>query len=163
MSRFVGLRHPSSWCSAALVSLAATLSCSSPLGPRTPVTILVTNATCVSGQCSAVHVYALPNVHVNTPAGPWRLDLGTTSAAQVCFRLPATATFRIVGEHEDQTADTTTFLWTNAHALTLSAALGGTPEDVVSATATFVPARAAGWSVTLPGNAAPVPAAACTP
>ena len=48
--------------------------------PR-PVSLLVTNATCNPGPCTAIRVLAFPDDQPRTPGGLWSLDLGTAQHA----------------------------------------------------------------------------------
>src|SRR5437879_11714758 len=99
----------------------AALSCSSIDEPRSGVTLLVTNESCVTGRCDSLRVLAFPSNQPNTPGGLWSLDLGIMTTAHACFTLPPTATFRVIGMRQDGTADTTTFTWTNTKSLSLGA------------------------------------------
>jgi hypothetical protein len=141
-----------------LISLAVA-ACTSSAAPRSAVTLLVTNATCAAGQCQSLDILAFPSPQPRTPGGFWSLDLGASDAPQVCLTIPPGAKFLVIGG-----ADTTTTTWTNA----LPLSLGEVSQSVnhlqaAPSTGEFVPAGSRGWSVTLPGNALPVPAPACTP
>jgi len=152
------------WLAAFSLILLATVSCSSSVEPRSGVTLLVTNGTCQTGHCDSLRVLGFPSSQPNTPGGLWSLDLGIITAPQACFRLPTTATFRVIGVREDGTADTSTIRWTNANLLSLGAQ---PPSSLLIAanpsTTAFVPADAAGWQLTIPGGSLPTPSSACTP
>lgn len=145
--------------------VVATLACSSSVEPRTGVTLLVTNGSCRLGPCAPLEVFAFPSNQPNTPGGLWSLDLGVITTAQACLTLPSKAEFRVIGVRDGGGADTSTFTWTNAKALSL----GGQPPSAsrfsaTPSTATFVPADAAGWEVTVPGSGShPSQSSACTP
>jgi|SRR6267378_3303022 len=144
--------------------LLVTLSCSSTMNPRSGVTLLVMNGTCVGGHCDSLHVLGFPSAQPATPGGLWSLDLGVSVAPQVCVTIPATATFRVIGENADGTRDTITTTWTDAIPMSLGVVSSPlTRLQALPSTGAFVPARAQGWHITLPGNSAPVPAAACSP
>jgi hypothetical protein len=140
------------------VLFAGTLACSSPGEPGSGVTLLVSNATCDTGQCEAVHVYAFPDDQPLTPGGLWKLDLGTVSGESACFELPRSAKFTVTG------TNTTTYEWTVDHLVALVGQLPSEPAIPASpSTPQFVPSTASGWSITLPGGAAPVVGEACAP
>lgn len=148
--------------SLALLVFAAA-SCSSSVEPRSGVTLLVTNGTCGPQGCDPLEVLAFPSGGPATPGGLWSVDLGLITASQACFTLPASATFRIIGMHEDGTADTSITTWTSAKPLSLGA-LPPSQSPIVAgpSTTTFVPADAAGWRVTFPTGSQATPNAACT-
>lgn len=143
----------------ALLALSLLFGCTSATEPLAPVTLLVANGTCDAGECSTLQVRGFPADQPHTPGGLWSIELGTVTAASACLTLPATASFRVT---DAGTGETRTYSWSGDDALTLGAgdpdagALQATPSTVA-----FVPASASGWSVTLPGGAAPSPAAAC--
>ena len=127
--------------------------------------LLVTNGTCVNGTCTPLQVYAFPSNSPAVPAGPWHFAIGTVTGPSACLSIPARQIF-VVGEVSSTgtviSADTT--VWTTL----LPAALGSAPPSPTglqanSSTTTFTPAQSAGWSITLPGSAAPAPAAVCSP
>jgi hypothetical protein len=129
-----------------------------PLDPA-PSKLLVTNTTCESGACTAFRVLAFPENQPNTPGGYWSLDLGTISAASACLTIPASATFKIT---DASTGVTTTLTWTTAKNVSIGLLTPSQSTIMASpSTGTFVPAKAAGWGVALPGNATPTPAAPC--
>ena len=80
------------------------------VGPRSGVTLLVTNGTCLAGHCDSLRVLAFPSDLPNTPGGPWKLDLGVMTTSQECFVLPPSANFYV---------NTTTFTWTTLVPLSL--------------------------------------------
>lgn len=141
-----------------MLTLAA-LSCSSSLEPRSNITLLVSNGTCAPGPCSAQEVFAFPSNQPNTPGGEWLIDLGTMTGPQLCVTIPISSTFTVSGPGE-----TTTFDWNTAKPM----ALGAQPPamsrfEASPSTSEFVPARGAGWSITLPGGTQAVQVPACTP
>jgi len=145
--------------SASLFLLAA---CSSSVEPRSGITLLVTNGTCMAGPCSSQEVLAFPSNQPNTPGGSWSLDLGTMSAPQLCITIPASATFRVISLNADGSADTTKFTWTTELPVTLGVQAPSTSRILASpSTSKFVPATAAGWNITLPGGSQVVPASTC--
>ena len=98
-----------------------------------------------------------------TPGGFWSVDLGLIATPQACSTLPASATFHVIGEHGDGTADTLTYTWTNAS----SHALGAQPPSssriqASPSTTAFVPADAAGWRITVPTGSKATPSSVCT-
>ena len=139
-----------------LVLVAA--SCSSSVEPRSGVTLLIKNASCTPGPCSTQEVLAFPINQPHTPGGLWSLDLGTMAGPQLCVVIPTSSTFSVIGP-----AETTKFVWNTAKPMSL----GVKPEsasyvDASPSTSEFVPATAAGWSITLPGGAQAVQDTACT-
>jgi hypothetical protein len=159
------LRRRSTLAWTALVAIAA--ACSSPMGTTNDnppsVKLLVVNGTCSVSGCGEVHVLGFPTADQPlTPGGLWSIDLGATTAPQVCLTIPATATFRIIGQTSATTADTITKVWTTMRPL----ALGTLSPDVTRFQATpstdaFEPGMRPGWRVTLPGDGAPIPSDAC--
>jgi hypothetical protein len=152
---------------AALLLIAA-LSCSSivepPAQPRSGITLLVTNGTCLAGPCDSLRVLGFPSKQPPIPAGLWSLDLGIITTSEVCFTLPPSATFLIIGVRDDGTRDTTTYTWTSADSL----ALGAQPPSsfrwpASPSTTAFVPATEAGWRITFPTAEQPTPSSVCTP
>lgn len=149
-------------CRGALSSiLVAFLACSSTAEPHTGVTLHVTNAPCLLGACSPVHVLAFPQKQPLTPGGLWSIDLGLLTAPGACLTFPPSATFRI---WEVGSTDTTKITWTPADSVELGA-LG--PEEsrftALPSTSEFVPASASGWFVTLPGGTRASPGPRCAP
>lgn len=145
----------------ALASVAIAACGKDALAPRSGVTLLVTNATCLTGPCDSLTILAFPSNQPNTPGGYWSLDLGTMTTSQKCFVLQPSANFYVISE---PSADTTTFTWTTL----LPLSLGAERQPVnflfsAPTTTAFVPANAAGWSITLPTDSAATPSAACTP
>lgn len=145
--------------SASLLLLAA---CSSSVEPRSDITLLITNGTCMPGPCSSQEVLAFPSNQPNTPGGSWSLDLGTMSAPRLCITIPASATFSVTSLNADGSADTTKFIWSTELPVTLGVQTPATSRILASpSTSRFVPATAAGWSITLPGSSQVVPASTC--
>ncbi len=143
--------------------LLATLSCSSALEPRSGITLLVTNGTCVPGPCTSQEILAFPSNQPHTPGGYWSLDLGAMTGAELCITLPASATFLVIGLKANGPADTTKFVWTTALPVSLGAQPASASRILASpSTSGFVPVRSAGWSVNLPGGSQIAPGAACT-
>ncbi|HKV51085.1 MAG TPA: hypothetical protein VJO52_07795 [Gemmatimonadaceae bacterium] len=133
--------------------VGAVLACSSSVAPRAGVTLLVTNETCTGGVCDSLDVVAFPGVHTNTPGGPWELDLGWSTTPQQCFVLPASAQFLIIGVNDNGSRDTTTISWSDAQRLSIGTLPPNAPPFGASpATASFVPAAAAGWAISEPSG-----------
>jgi hypothetical protein len=131
--------------------------------PRSGVTLRVTNGTCVMGSCDSLRVLAFPGIQPETPGGFWSLDLGFITTPEACFTLPASAKFYVITEPARSSADTTTYTWTSAIGLSLRAQAPSTPLLQASpSTTSFVPADAAGWSITLPADSKAVADSACT-
>ena len=145
--------------------LLGVFACSSPVEPRSGITLLVTNRPCQAGQCAAVRVLGFPSNQPLTPGGNWSLDLGLLTGPSACLSIPASGIFRVIGVSSDGTkADTTTYNWTSADRFSL----GAQPESASRFTAApstgeFVPSGAAGWSVTLPGAGPISSGPACVP
>jgi hypothetical protein len=134
------------------------LSCSSTLEPRSNVTLLVTNASCALGPCATLAVLAFPAA-AGSSGGPWSLNLGTMTGSQICITIPTSSTFTA-----NDAGDITKTVWNTAEPM----ALGAEPPaanyfQASPSTSDFVPATAAGWSITLPGGTQAVPGPSCTP
>lgn len=141
----------------------AALSCSSSLDAPGNITLLVTNPSCLSGPCSAQEVLAFPGNQPHTPGGYWSLDLGTMTGFSLCVTIPTSATFRVIGVNPDGSADTTRFVWTTALPVALGVQAPSSSRILASpSTSGFVPAMAAGWSITLPGGSQAVPTSPCS-
>lgn len=141
------------------VLLLAVLGCSSHVAPRSDVTLLVINDSCQAGHCDSLDVLAFPSNQPHTPGGLWSIKLGRVTTPQACFSFAASAHFYVIGP----TADTIKYLWTSADPLSLGALRPpGNPLMAGPSTATFVPAAADGWTVSLPSGAQATPAATCT-
>jgi len=144
--------------------MGSALSCSSPEQPRAGVTLLVTNATCAPGPCTAQRVFLYPGNQPLTPGGMWAVDLGLMTGAEMCATIPTSAKFLLIQVNENGTADTTTITWTNLRAAELGSVDTTTPFfAALPSTSEFVAASSAGWSVTLPSGTQAVAAKACTP
>jgi len=67
--------------------------------PPPVVTLLVTNATCSSGQCSSFQIRGYP-IPLNQPSVPggWSEDLGDVSTESACLTMHAADTFRVMSE-----------------------------------------------------------------
>ena len=144
--------------------LFTALSCSSIVEPHSDVTLLVTNGTCVSGHCDSLEVLGFPSNQPATPGGFWSVDVGLITTPQACFTLPASATFHVISEHGDGTADTLTYTWTSASSLALGAQPPSSSRIQASpSTTAFVPADAAGWRITFPTGSKATPSSVCTP
>ncbi len=125
------------------------------VGPRSGVTLLITNATCVAGACDSVRILAFPSDQPNTPGGLWSVDLGVMNTPQKCFILPPSATFYV---------NTTPFVWTTLVPVSIAAqAPGASVLFAHPSTSQFTPANAAGWAITLPTDSVVTESAACTP
>ena len=152
----------------ALVALVA--GCGSPVGPSghatypSGVPLLVTNSNCVAGQCTPLRVLAFPGdaTQPATPGGLWHLDLGVVDQPQTCLFIPPSATFRIIGQHENAPVDTVAITWTTANPISL-AAVPVTPHvfNPSPTTGEFIPATQTTWHVTLPGTSAAEGGAGC--
>ena len=139
-----------------LPALLVVFACTSATGIKTgpSVTLLVTNATCGSGQCSSFQVRGFPSNFPKVPAGPPSLDLGTISTESACLTLPSADTFWVNRRPS---------IWTSRDSLSLGILEPGQPlwGHASPSTAEFVPANSAGWSVTLPDGTAVTPADVC--
>ena len=136
----------------ALLSLLACTSVTEP-GPPPSVTLLVTNATCASGQCSSFRVRGFTDESPHVPGGPLSLELGTVSTESACLTLPPADTFWV---------NSTPSVWTSRDPLSLGIQEPGQFWGHTGpSTVEFVPASSAGWSVTLPGGTAVTTADAC--
>jgi hypothetical protein len=125
------------------------------VGPRSGVTLLVTNGTCLAGHCDSLRVLAFPSDLPETPGGPWVFDLGVMTTSQECFVLPPSANFYV---------NTTTFTWTTLVPLSLRAQPPSAHVLFASpTTSAFIPANAAGWSITFPKDSVAAPSPSCTP
>lgn len=150
------------------LSLLGALACSSSSSstePRSGVTLLVTSGTCQAGSCTPLQILGFPSNQPLTPGGAWSIDLGLLTTPTACLTFPRSAIFRIIGVSNDGTkADTTTLTWTTAIPLSLGAQAPGAFRLMASPnTSAFVPARAAGWTVSLPSGSQVSPAQACSP
>ncbi len=147
---------------AAAAVVLAGLACSSTLEPRSGITLLATNSTCLIGRCDSLEVLAFPSNQPNTPGGYWSFDLGLLTTPEACFKVPASAAFRVIGVNADGSRDTTTFTWTSADPLSLGAqAASGSRIQASPTTAAFVPATAAGWRIAFPTDSRASPGAVC--
>lgn len=141
----------------ALPLLLAAVACSSSVQPRAGVTLLVTNATCDAGSCSPLQILGFPSNQPATPGGMWSLDLGLVTTPSACLKLPVSATFRVIGP-----GTTTTYTWTTGNGLSLGAQPPSASRiQAGPSTGAFVPARAAGWTITFPGGTAVSASQAC--
>ena len=148
-----------------IVAASALVACAKDVvGPRSGVTLLVTNATCVAGACDSVRVLAFPSDQPNTPGGPWSVDLGVMTTPQKCFLLPPSAKFYVVAESGSAAPDTTTIVWTPFIPVSIGTqGRGGSSLFGAPSTGAFTPANAAGWAITLPTDSVVTQSAACTP
>jgi len=124
--------------------------------------LLVTNGTCQTGACVPIEVGGfVPKFLVPGQRPSGALHIGRVEGRTACLVIPAEQTLTIHGG-----SSTTKITWTTADVLHLTAS-DGTPLSLLGQSQEFVPARARGWSITLPasGDELPVPiaAAACTP
>jgi hypothetical protein len=144
--------------------LLAALACSSTVAPRAGVTLRITNGTCLGASCTPLQVLGFPSNQPLTPGGFWSIDLGLLTGPSACLAFPPSATFRVIGVSNDGTqADTTTYTWTTATPLSLGAQSPSASRIMAApSTSAFVPARASGWSVTLPGGSRVSTTEACT-
>ncbi len=147
---------------ALLVIALSALSCSHTTAPQNPVTLRVSNASCGSGGCVAVHAVGFPSDAPQTPGGMWYLDLGTDSAATFCLSILRSGTFQVTAVDQGGTSRTTTYNWSDGDSLSLGTlAVGESPLTATPSTPAFVPRSSAGWGVSLPGTSAVTPAAPC--
>jgi hypothetical protein len=147
---------------AVFASAALWVACSEGTAPElagsAPVTLAITNGTCAAGTCQTFQVLAFPGNQPHTPGGLWSLDVGTMSTESACLTLPDTATFRIIGP-----SDTVVVRWTQSDSVSVGALIpGGDRLRASPSTRAFVPTRAAGWSITLPGDTVVAMAAPCS-
>lgn len=143
--------------------VVAAVACSSSVAPRADVTLLVTNETCASGTCDSLELFLFPVAQPNTPGGLWHLDVGEITGPQTCFTLPGNSQFLIIGENADGSSDTSTVSWSNAQGIRLGTWPPHTPSlQALPSTQIFVPARAAGWSISLPSSKVATASKACT-
>jgi hypothetical protein len=99
-------------------------------------------------------VLAFPGNQPNTPGGLWSFDLGAVTGASACLTIPPSAAFTVNADTVER--------WTTSSPLSIGLVTPGQSAiQAAPSTGTFVPAHAAVWSVSLPGNAAPVPSADC--
>ena len=139
--------------------LLLVFACTSPTGPGPSGTLLVTNATCSSGQCSSFQVMGFYDHEAAAAPGGvlGKMDLGTVSTEYACLILPGVDSFRV-----GTPTETTTYYWTSRDSLSLGIPEPGRPWGYASpSTSAFVPATSAGWSITLPGGTAVTPAEVC--
>lgn len=138
----------------ALLVVFACTSATEPTEPPPSVTLLVTNSTCSSGQCSPYQVRGFwTHQPVQTPGGPWSIDLGTISTGSACLTLPSADTFRV---------NETPYIWTSRDSLSLGILEPGSWVWLaIPSTSAFVPASSAGWRVTLPGGTVVTPTDVC--
>jgi hypothetical protein len=134
----------------------------SPTEPPPSVTLLVSNATCSSGQCTSLQIRGFP-IPLNRPKVPggWSEDLGAVSTASTCLIMHAADSFMVIASGST-TADTALYIWTSYDSLALGVLEPGElPQGKIPSTRAFVPARSAGWRVTLPGDTVVIPADPC--
>ena len=132
------------------------LSCSeSPTEPPSVVTLRVTNSSCASGECSTYEIILLPkDPPLVTPGGPWYVEMGTVSTASACLTFPASASFGW-GQQESEGVKVITWEvgWTPRDAVSIGVMDAGFRWlDARSSTDDFVPTKAGGWSITVPGG-----------
>lgn len=129
------------------------------------VTLLVTNGACAGTHCDSLRILAFPSTQPRTPGGYWSLLLGTIATPQLCVTIPPFGTFFIYAAGADGTiSHTTAITWNATVALSLAALTPSMNRIMASPSSdAFVPTAAQGWRITLPGDAAAVPAAPCSP
>ena len=150
------MRRGSSFPSVLVASIAFLVACEASSGPRRPVTLLVTNATCAADACQPFDVQGwIPKF--NVPAQPIGgfLALGRVDGATACLTFPLSYTLTVSGP-----ADTTRMTWTPADSVTLNAL--GVPFSPLGSSPEFVPGDAAGWRVTFPAAGGPAELTAAT-
>jgi hypothetical protein len=145
--------------------LLATAACTSTVepmvGPRSDVTLLVTNSTCDAGQCTPIHILGFPDNQPGTPGGAWSIDLGLLTGLSVCLTLPASREFHVT---EYPSGAVTIFKWSTAQGFALGSQQSSeSPLMATPSTGEFVPASESAWSVTLPGTGPVSPASTCIP
>lgn len=144
-------------------SASAPVACTSSTPPAscTP-TILVTNATCQPGPCISFALGGNIDKFVPVPEAGL-LTIGWVRSRSACLRIPAADTQTVVHVGGAGQRDTLRTIWTLEDSLSLLATSGG---GLVGSTSHFVPAAAAGWSVTFDGSGGVSPvlsSAPCTP
>jgi hypothetical protein len=122
------------------------------------VTFLVTNATCSMGACAPLLVFAYPSIRME-PAVPYFVVLGIVTTSSACLTIPDSGVFTLISS-----GDTTIVPWTVADNFSVAAHDTLTQGLLfpVQPTPEFVPQSQPGWSLTVPGGTAAVPAKACT-
>jgi hypothetical protein len=139
--------------------LLSLFACSSGIDPQTSATLLVENTTCDS-TCAPIQILGFPTNQPNTPGGMWSIEIGVLTTRSGCFTLPPSGTFRITSNG----ATEKTFTWTLRDPLALGSPVPpATRLQAGPSTATFVPATAAGWKVSLPSGAGLSATERCTP
>src|SRR5947208_16122847 len=128
---------------AAAVLVLTLAACSYGPSKAYAPTLLVTNATCSSGQCGAFYVLAYDQSMQGPPPFPgddgWYIRLGTVTSASRCMTFPHSMTWSGNG----QLIATGTVA--DAFALRVGDTLTG---DHGPLTNTFVPEDRRGWGVT---------------
>jgi len=129
------------------------LACSpAPSEPLfTHVSIRIENMACDATACAPLSIVGLPKYQPVLPDGPypWFILLGTIRSRTACFSFPFSETFTF----QDQQGVVEHLLWY----LGDSVAIGIFPESTgyshtTRITGLFVPNRARGWHVTVPGG-----------
>ena len=140
--------------------LLSLFACSSANEPRfSSATLLVENTTCDS-TCAPLQILGFPTNQPNTPGGMWSIEIGVLTTRSGCFTIPASSTFRIISNGVTEK----TFTWTLLNPLALGAPVPpATRLQAGPSTATFVPATAAGWKVSLPNGVGLSATEGCTP
>lgn len=145
-----------------LTALLVVFACASATElpePPPSATLLVTNATCGSGQCSSFRVLGFYDHEAAVAPGGLlgKLWLETVNTEYACLTLPAVDSFRV-----GSTTEMTTYYWTSRDSLSLGILEPGRHWGYARpSTAEFVPANSAEWSVTLPDGTAVTPADVC--
>jgi hypothetical protein len=143
-----------------LLLLLSTSACSSSTEPGAAGTLLVVNATCDSGACTPLSVYAFPENQPHTPGGFWAIELGLVMGPVSCFALPRSRHFDVTNA---DTGATITYTWTADDPVAVGAVAAYASHFPSPTSDTFVPARSAGWRVTLPDGGGVAEDQACEP
>ena len=133
-------------------------ACSSTSAPSDEVTLLVTNATCVTEGCTPLMIHAFVPKFAVPGQPPWGfLDIGTANSASTCLTLPRSHTLTVGGG-----GDASDITWTMADSIKLTAV---DPDYVlIGVSDEFAPTGEAGWAVDFggPGPVGPVASSPCT-
>ncbi|NIM47661.1 MAG: hypothetical protein GTO22_00095 [Gemmatimonadales bacterium] len=141
-----------------IVAICLLPACSSTNAPGSAVTLLVTNATCTTEECTPLKIHGfVPKFAV--PGQPkWGfLDVGAANSALTCLTLPHSDTLTLTGPDDYIT-------WTVVDPIILTAV--DLDYTLRGRTTEFVPADAPGWAVSFGGPSPAQPLAllnACMP
>ena len=135
-------------------------ACSFSSEPKFTVKLFVMNATCISNQCAPVQVLGFPTTQPSQLLTPGTfVRLGSVTGPSDCLIIPWSGEFHVtVGTTEPMTR---TYNWSLTDSFSLGTMDSARLIFQSPSTEKFVPGNLSGWSVTLPGSAAPVPAQLC--